>query len=46
MCKPDGSGSEFFNYRSHFSTVLMAVVDADYKFIVIEVGAHGSCSDS
>ncbi|GFG34283.1 hypothetical protein Cfor_00525 [Coptotermes formosanus] len=35
-CKPDGSGSEFFNYKSYFSTVLMALVDADYKFIAIE----------
>jgi hypothetical protein len=46
MCKPDGSDSEFFNYKSYFSTVLMALVDADYKFIAIEVGAYGSCSDS
>jgi hypothetical protein len=46
MCRPDGSGSEFFNYKSYFSTVLMALVDADYKFIAIEVGAHGSPSDS
>jgi hypothetical protein len=46
MCKPDGSGSEFFNYKSYFSTVLMALVDADYKFVAIEVGASGSSSDS
>jgi hypothetical protein len=46
MCKPYGSSSEFFNYKSYFSTVLMALVDADYKFNAIEVGAHGSPSDS
>jgi hypothetical protein len=37
--KPDGSGFEFFNYKYFFSTVLMAFVDADCKFIAIEVGA-------
>ncbi|GFG34615.1 hypothetical protein Cfor_01943 [Coptotermes formosanus] len=45
MCKPDGSGSEFFNYKSYFSTVLVALVHADYKSIAIEVGAYGSSSD-
>jgi hypothetical protein len=45
-CKPDGSGSECFNYKFFFSTVLIALVDADYKFIAIQVGAYGSSSDS
>lgn len=46
MCKPDGSGSAFFNYKSFFSMVLMAVVDADYCFVSIDIGAYGASSDS
>jgi len=45
MCKPDDSGSLFFNYKNFFSTVLMALVDADYCFISIDVGAYGASSD-
>ncbi|KAJ8935400.1 hypothetical protein NQ314_012818 [Rhamnusium bicolor] len=45
MCKPDGSGSTFLNYKSFFSMVLMAVVDADYCFINTDVGAYGASSD-
>ena len=33
-------------YKSFCSTVLMAVADADYCFIAVEVGAYGSSSDS
>jgi len=32
--------------RKFFSTVLMAVADADYCLISVEVGAYGSSSDS
>jgi len=45
--KPNESGSQFFNYNNFFSTtVLMAVVDADYCFISVEVGAYSSSSNS
>jgi hypothetical protein len=37
MCKPDDSGSLFFNYQNFFSTVLMYSVDPDYCFISIDV---------
>lgn len=43
--KPKNSGSLFFNYKKDFSVVLLAVVDADYKFILVDVGARGSESD-
>ena len=45
VCAPDNTGSEFFNYKGAFSVVLLAVVDASYKFRVIDVGARGRSSD-
>jgi hypothetical protein len=44
MCKPDDSGSLFYNYKNFFYTVLMALVDPDYCFISIAVGAYGASS--
>lgn len=35
---PTSLGSNYFNNKSYFSTVLMAVVDADYCFTFIGVG--------
>jgi hypothetical protein len=39
LCKPDDSRSLFFNYKN-FSTVLMALVNADYWFMSIDVGVY------
>lgn len=44
--KPRISGSLFYNYKNYFSIVLLAVVDANYKFIYIDVGAFGKESDN
>ncbi|KAM3909895.1 uncharacterized protein RB166_021521 [Leptodactylus fuscus] len=44
--KPPHSGSLYFNYKKYFSVVLMAVADATYRFVAIEVGAYGSTGDS
>ena len=44
--KPNESGSQFFNYKNFFSTVHMAVADADCCSISVEVGAYASSSDS
>ena len=44
--KPRMSGSLFHNYKNYFSVVLLAIADANYKFIYIDVGAFGKDSDS
>lgn len=43
---PRTGGSKFFNYKKYFSLVLMAVVDANLRFIAIDVGAYGKEGDS
>ena len=42
---PKNSGSLFFNYKKHFSVVLMAMCDAQYKFIFVDIGEAGRWSD-
>lgn len=42
---PSKPGSMFYNYKNFFSIVLMAVVDAIYRFLMIDVGAYGKDSD-
>ena len=44
--KPANSGSLYHNYKGFFSVVLMALVDADYKFIWIDCSGVGSMSDA
>ncbi|XP_050313123.1 uncharacterized protein LOC126748138 [Anthonomus grandis grandis] len=43
---PQNSGSLFFNYKSFFCIVLLAIVDAEYKFVCIDVGSYGKEGDS
>uniref|UniRef100_A0A1B0DMT5 DDE Tnp4 domain-containing protein n=1 Tax=Phlebotomus papatasi TaxID=29031 RepID=A0A1B0DMT5_PHLPP len=45
MMAPENSGSEFFTHKRNFSIVLLAVVDANYNFLLVEIGAPGSYSD-
>ena len=45
LAHPKDSGSDFFNYKSFFSTVLLALVGYDYKFIYLEVVCQGRISD-
>ena len=44
--QPANSGSLFHNYKHHFSVVLMALVDDQYRFTYVDVGNNGSNSDS
>ena len=45
MEKPPKTGTFFYNYKGYFSIVLMAICDADYKFLYVDVGAEGKASD-
>ncbi|KAK0410369.1 hypothetical protein QR680_005093 [Steinernema hermaphroditum] len=44
--KPAKSGSNYFNRKKDFSTVLLAVADSRYKFIYYDLGEFGHNHDS
>nr|CAH7749450.1 unnamed protein product [Callosobruchus chinensis] len=41
LISPLHSGSAFYNYKKFYSVVLLAVVDSEYRFIAVDVGAYG-----
>lgn len=43
---PANTGSAHFNYKDFFSTVLLAIVGPEYKYVAIDVGAYGREGDS
>ncbi|XP_073398708.1 uncharacterized protein [Dendrobates tinctorius] len=46
IIKPKRTGSEYYNYKKYFSTVIMAIADADCLFVAVDIGAFGRGNDS
>lgn len=42
---PANCGANYFNYKKTFSVVLLELVDADYRFIAMDIGSYGKNSD-
>nr|CAI5862362.1 unnamed protein product [Callosobruchus analis] len=46
IIKPNDFGSPFYKYKNYFSTVLLAVCDANYCFNAVDICAYGKSNDS
>ena len=43
---PAKTGTRYYNYKGFYSIIMLALVDADYKYLWLDVGANGGCSDA
>jgi hypothetical protein len=46
IIQPSDTGSLHYNYKKYFPTVLLAVCDANYYFIFVDIGGYGKSCDS
>nr|XP_023026996.1 uncharacterized protein LOC111514994 [Leptinotarsa decemlineata] len=46
IVSPAKSRSLYFNYKGYFSVVLLAMIDANCKFVFIHVGSYGKYGDA
>lgn len=45
ISRPPNSGSYYYNYKGYFSIILMALVNAKFEFLMVDVGKNGEVSD-
>ena len=43
---PKMGGSDFYNYKGFYSTNLMAICDAKYRFLWVDIGSYGRDNDA
>jgi len=43
---PKKTGSRYYNYKKFFSVILFALVDANYRFLYVDIGRNGQNSDA
>ena len=44
--QPPKSGMLYYNFKTFFSIMLLAIPDANYKFIFVDISQEGSAGDT